>query len=131
MTAVLVVEMYTVTCKCGGVYQINEAFRARCYERGAAWTCPYCATGWGYAGKGRVQELEAEKAKLEAKLRTATWQQEQTEAERAKAARKADRLEKEQRRDRLRIHNGVCPCCSRTFTALGRHMAAKHPEYKP
>ncbi len=131
MATTLAVEMATITCKCGGVYQINEAFRARCYNEGSSWTCPYCGTGWGYQGKGRVQQLEAEKASLESRLRTTSWHMEQAEAERAKAQRKAARLEAEQRRDRLRIHNGVCPCCSRTFTALGRHMAAKHPEYRP
>lgn len=124
MATTLAVEMATITCKCGGVYQINEAFRARCYAEGSSWTCPYCGTGWGYQGRGRVQQLEAQ-------LRTKTWAYEQAEADRLKAKRKATRLEAEQRRDRLRIHNGVCPCCNHTFTALGRHMAAKHPEYKP
>ena len=30
---------------------------------------------------------------------------------------------------RNRVANGVCPCCSRTFVDLGRHMAGQHPEY--
>jgi dsDNA-binding SOS-regulon protein len=29
-----------------------------------------------------------------------------------------------------RVHNGVCPCCNRTFQNLLRHMETKHPEYK-
>jgi len=28
-----------------------------------------------------------------------------------------------------RVGNGVCPCCSRTFTNLARHMASQHSEY--
>lgn len=28
-----------------------------------------------------------------------------------------------------RIANGVCPCCSRHFTNLQRHMKTKHPDY--
>jgi hypothetical protein len=28
-----------------------------------------------------------------------------------------------------RIAAGVCPCCTRTFQNLARHMAAQHPDY--
>lgn len=34
-------------------------------------------------------------------------------------------------RSLARTKNGVCPCCKRSFTALRRHMATKHPEFKP
>jgi hypothetical protein len=29
-----------------------------------------------------------------------------------------------------RVGNGVCPCCTRSFTNLRRHMATKHPGFK-
>lgn len=29
-----------------------------------------------------------------------------------------------------RVGNGVCPCCTRSFTDLRRHMATKHPDYR-
>jgi hypothetical protein len=28
-----------------------------------------------------------------------------------------------------RASNGVCPCCTRSFANLRRHMASKHPNY--
>lgn len=28
-----------------------------------------------------------------------------------------------------RVGHGVCPCCSRTFENLARHMATKHSDY--
>jgi NMD protein affecting ribosome stability and mRNA decay len=28
-----------------------------------------------------------------------------------------------------RARGGVCPCCNRSFTALARHMATKHPDF--
>lgn len=28
-----------------------------------------------------------------------------------------------------RVGHGVCPCCTRTFNDLSRHMATKHPTY--
>ncbi len=30
---------------------------------------------------------------------------------------------------RNRAKNGVCPCCTRTFGDLARHMKTKHPEF--
>lgn len=30
-----------------------------------------------------------------------------------------------------RARNGICPCCKRSFSALRRHMATKHPDFKP
>ena len=32
-------------------------------------------------------------------------------------------------RELQRVEHGVCPCCKRSFSALARHMATKHPEY--
>lgn len=29
-----------------------------------------------------------------------------------------------------RAAGGVCPCCSRTFLSLQRHIATKHPEFQ-
>lgn len=31
---------------------------------------------------------------------------------------------------RNRTKNGVCPCCTRTFPNLARHMASKHPGFE-
>lgn len=28
-----------------------------------------------------------------------------------------------------RVGHGVCPCCTRTFQNVARHMASQHPEY--
>lgn len=32
-------------------------------------------------------------------------------------------------RTKNRIAKGVCPCCSRTFLDLQRHMQTKHPDF--
>lgn len=33
-------------------------------------------------------------------------------------------------RIRNRVGAGVCPCCTRTFENLQRHMSSKHPEWR-
>lgn len=81
----------------------------------------------------------------------ASWEESEADQLRKELARKAADLERmralvadekmrataaEQRllmanRSLARTKNGVCPCCKRSFTALRRHMATKHPEFKP
>lgn len=29
----------------------------------------------------------------------------------------------------VRVGNGVCPCCNRSFSQLANHMASEHPHY--
>lgn len=48
-----------------------------------------------------------------------------------------DRIERRRRalkgivtRTKRRVGNGVCPCCTRSFSNLRRHMDTKHPDYK-
>lgn len=84
------VELAQFSCGCcGGVYAINERVREHHEKKGTYWHCPYCQNSWGY-GKGaeaklreeleaerqrkasalsRLNEAEAEKAKLERKLK--------------------------------------------------------------
>ncbi|RAI34769.1 hypothetical protein CH340_07965 [Rhodoplanes serenus] len=45
------------------------------------------------------------------------------------AERSARAVQGHMTRLRRRVMNGVCPCCSRRFENLSRHMASKHPDY--
>ena len=124
------VELCTVNCGCcGGTYAINERYRQTAYAKGDSWTCPYCKTGWGYGKDNENARLKKQVEELSARN--------QRSLERANSAEHANRELSKQlkgtktrmRNLKTRVHNGVCPCCSRTFTNLQRHMATKHPEY--
>lgn len=116
------VVLTEINCgECGGTYAINERYRLQQYQKGGCWTCPYCKTGWGYSQDNENSKL---KQKLEEQIREATRQAERAqraEQDAAKKTKKLKRLEK-------RVHAGVCPCCTRTFQNLQRHMKTKHPE---
>ncbi len=109
-------ELTTISCgACGGTYAITERYRAHKYEHKSSWHCPYCQISWGYVGKTETQKL-----------------QEQLAAEKARHAATLSRENAlRQKQDKLakRVKNGVCPCCTRSFTNLKRHIASKHPEY--
>jgi hypothetical protein len=117
------VELSQIDCgSCGGVYAINERYREKQYQDGGSWTCPYCKCGWGYSNNN-------ENSKLKRQLKEEQERKDRALAE-ANTLRASLAAQKAQTTKlRKRVSNGVCPCCTRSFTNLRRHMATKHPEH--
>lgn len=86
------IQLTTIDCGvCGGTYAISERYRLKKYEDGASWTCPYCRCWWGYS-KGENtrlrEEVEAEKRRTQAALA----RENELRAEKAKMERKLKRV---------------------------------------
>lgn len=135
MSLAQVVETVVLTqinCgECAATYAINERYRKQKLDNGGGWHCPYCRTSWGYFGETEAQKLkkllEAQQRQTEFAKNNAKAEREAREAtERRLTAQKAAKT-----RLRNRIKNGVCPCCTRSFTDLRRHIATKHPDFQP
>ena len=116
------VELTEINCgECSGTYAINDRYRRQREEKGGFWNCPYCKTSWGYS--------ESQNARLKRELE-AERKRKQDALERANIAEAAEqRLAKNVARLKNRVSSGVCPCCTRSFTNLQRHMASKHPDF--
>ena len=80
---------------------------------------------------------ESEKDRLSKKLKSVEEDLRRTESR--LASEKAQRKFAEHRvraekgaktKLKNRIANGVCPCCTRSFQNLQRHIETKHPEFK-
>lgn len=123
-TEVVKVELERIACgECGGAYALNARYVQQRREEGGFWNCPYCQCNWGFPRNG------SELARLKRKL-------EYTEADAMAAREQRDRNERRRRAEkaaktrlRNRVANGVCPCCSRHFTNLERHIQSQHPEF--
>jgi hypothetical protein len=61
-------------------------------------------------------------------LREAEIARIEADAARNRAQMEAKTAQRKLARVKHRVANGVCPCCTRTFTNLARHMASKHPD---
>lgn len=120
-------QLTVVTCWCGMRHAIPselDDFQDRQHDNGERQTSIYCPLGHQHirAGKGEAEKLR-----------------ERLEGERRRLAATRDLLAHEERshaatrghltRTKKRVAHGVCPCCSRTFQQLARHMKNKHPEY--
>jgi len=91
--------------------------------------CPY-----GHSAVYVVGESEADKLRRERDRLAQQVAQRDDEVRRQRELREGvERQLSAQRgvvtRIRNRVGHGVCPCCSRTFDNLARHMKSKHGEY--
>ncbi len=86
-------------------------------------TCPN-GHGWHYRPQAQINE-EAEIRRERDRLKQ---QMAQRDDEVAEQRRKVADLERKAAAAKKRASAGVCPCCSRTFQNVARHMATKHSE---
>ena len=116
-------------CCCGAPFGVLDIAQAEWRRTGQLFYCP--------AGHGQ-QYKETETDRIRAAL---SKSEEDLALEKRYAARleadlnAADATVKKTKRElstlKRRAKAGVCPCCNRTFIALGRHMRSKHPEFDP
>lgn len=123
-------------CSCGVTFFIPADLRARRKKDASSFYCPN-GHGQSYSRseadmlRAKIKEWEAYAAS-QTKRKEWAEQAANQERERASAAEKAVRAQKAAAtRLRNRIKNGVCPCCTRSFQNLKRHLATKHPEFTP
>lgn len=79
-----------------------------------------------------TREVDQQRERADAAERSRDfWRTQAQEKERALVGQRAatTRAKNKLKRVKVRVAHGVCPCCKRTFVALGRHMATKHPDY--
>lgn len=103
-------------------FAIPEALLDASRNHGTSFYCP----------KGHCLRIgEGEVARLKKQLENEKTRREWAEKN-ADTARKAEAIVRGKLKAQTeRVKNGVCPCCNRTFQNLMRHMATKHPEFKP
>lgn len=128
-TTIKIVEMEC--CNCGMPFGISDGFRTRKLNEGGLFFCP--AGHSQHFSKSENQrlkdELAREKQKREQIEADRNWQR----TERLKQEKYLGNQIRAQKgaktRLKNRIANGVCPCCTRSFQNLHRHMENKHPEF--
>lgn len=106
-------EMQCITC--GVSYTVPCVVADHQRKHGGYHHCPNGhSQGWGKGNTefDRIRQerdlLKQNEARLEDELRA--------------AQKKAEKVAK-------RVAAGVCPCCTRTFSNMARHMKTKHPDY--
>lgn len=114
-------------CSCGMQFAMTQDFRQRRYDDGGEFFCP---------SGHRQLFMKSAVTRLKEELAAAQRQQAHAEEVAATRLKNVERLHNEIRtrkgvatKLKKRISGGVCPCCTRTFSQLARHMKCKHPDY--
>ena len=113
-------------CACGVAFGMPAEFQCARRSDGEWFYCPaghrqhYTETEAQRLRK-MLDEANRKNTMLAKDVRDAQEAEQRQAAAREKAEREAKRLRK-------RAQAGACPCCTRTFQNLARHMATKHPE---
>lgn len=113
-------------CQCGVEFALLEYFQNERRRDGKTFYCPN-----GHAqtyGDTEADQLRRERDRL--KQEQARLHGEIADRDRwlTKEVTAREKAEKETKRIKKRAAAGVCPCCTRHFTQLERHMQAEHPE---
>lgn len=112
----------SLTCgNCGMVFWVDQHWLKEKRDTGGSFHCPN--------GHPRVfRKSEADRLRELLKAKEEELARERTRVELRDRTNAA--LRGQVTKIKNRVQNGVCPCCNRTFGNLGRHMAAKHPDWK-
>lgn len=108
-------------CSCRMAFAMEVSFQK---ARRADHKLFYCPAGHGqhYAGKTEEQKLREELEREQSRLQ-------QAREARDRVIHERDAIAKAHRKMRVRVANGVCPCCNRSFDNLRAHMATQHSDF--
>lgn len=90
--------------------------------------CPSGHTNY-YPQKTEEDRLKEEVARLQTDQEHAGARIIDLRNQRDKALHQRDGMKGAYCKVAVRVKNGVCPCCNRTFKCLADHIAQKHPEF--
>lgn len=107
----------------------EELYRSAKCSPSISFYCPF-----GHSNHYPAGETEAEKFRRERDLLAQRVAEKDDEIKRQRDLREgAERRLVATRgvvtRIKNRVGHGVCPCCTRSFSNLARHMASKHADY--
>lgn len=115
-------------CNCHMLFAVTTDFQRDRTEDHKYFFCPN-GHQQHYTGKTEAQEQKERADRLAAQVeranRRAANAQEDARAAHASLVTTKGHLT----RAKKRAAHGVCPCCSRTFANVARHVAGQHPDF--
>jgi negative regulator of replication initiation len=107
---------------CGHIVYLGHEQMLELQRNHKLFYCTFCGNTNHYPGESKEEALKRLLASKEDQLATMRVDRDRKEAQRR--AEKAAKTKIKQR-----VAHGVCPCCTRSFSDLKRHMTTKHPDY--
>jgi hypothetical protein len=116
-------RLVTTSCWCGIAMAIPEDLYDFAHRNGHSIYCPLGHTFyWSDNDKKKLEKAQREAAAARERERAVRDLLEAEENSHRATRGHVTRLKK-------RVAAGVCPCCTRSFQDLRRHMTSQHPDY--
>lgn len=115
-------------CKCAMWMPMPLEQSARASEK-ISFYCPYGHSLHYSEGESETDRLRRERDQLKQRLAQKDDEIAYQRGAKEAAERSASAMRGQVTKIKNRVGNGVCPCCTRSFTNLKRHIATKHPDY--
>lgn len=121
-------------CSCGVVFGLESEYQAERRRDRRDFHCPN-GHPQHYTGKTEAEKLRdqlaSERARHDQAMAAANRRTEVQRAARQGVERRLRAHKGVITRIKRKVSSGRCPCCSREFKDLERHMKADHPKYNP
>ena len=114
-------QVNTSCCDCGIVFGVPDLWLQQKRLDKARFWCPN-----GHVLSYKDSSLDAMRRERD----RAVQQQARLEEEKREAEARAEKAERATARLKKRAAAGTCPCCTRSFTNMARHMKDKHPDWR-
>lgn len=134
MSTTITIELIAEAClTCGVVFGLSNSHQKQLIQTGSTYWCPN-GHGQHYTARKQAEEqikelqnkLSQEREAAEYWRKSYYGEQEDHDGTKRRLSATKGALTKTKRR----VGSGTCPCCSRTFKQLSRHMRDKHPDYR-
>lgn len=123
------VELAAVECaSCGMTFGIAKDFQTRRRNDHQNFHCPAGHTNV-YNAESEAEKIRRERDRLAQRVAERDDDVRRERDARMAAERSASAVRGQMTKLQKRAANGVCPCCTRSFTNLKRHMDTKHPGF--
>lgn len=109
--------------------ELYQAALRSCGQNGIHFYCAYGHEQYFIEGESEETKLRRERDRLQQQLAEKDDEITRQRGLREDTEKRLSATRCAITRIKNRIGNGVCPCCTRSFVNLARHMAIKHPAY--
>jgi len=116
-------------CNCKVVFAMPETWLTHYRKTHDYFHCP-AGHRQHFTGETEEERLRKQVARLQTDQEHAAARIEDLRKQRDTAKHQRDGMKGAYRKVAVRVKNGVCPCCKRTFSCLAEHMKTKHPDFQ-
>jgi hypothetical protein len=115
-------------CKCKVTFAMPETWMTHYRKTHEYFHCP-AGHSQHFTGETEEERLRKQLAREQSRIEHRDAEIRDLNSRNDKLRHQRDGMKGAYRKVAVRVKNGVCPCCKRTFSCLAAHMKNMHPDF--